>query len=184
MTYWKPLLFLFIIIFAGGLVYLYFLTAPSITIPVPVPTKTTSTNSTFGQPAQNVPLPKQISNQTSSPAQFAANFYTWYLQGLMSNQSFSNSNQFKSGITDWLTPDFITNWSTIIENTDMNPVLLAQDYANSWLTNINTSVVTQTATTTTVLVSLGTSSQIHNLTVDLMNIADGTWRIASVTPAP
>lgn len=174
MTYWKLLVSVLIIIVVGIALFLFFSSRGTSTGPA-----TTSTGPRFGQPAQNIPLP----NQTLSPTAFATNFYTWYLQGLMNDQTFDGSDQFKSTINNWLTPDFIANWSTIVENTDANPVLLAQDYANSWSTNVNTSVVSQTATTITVLVSLGISSELKKLTVELVRITDGTWRIASVTPA-
>lgn len=180
MTYWKPLLSLFIIIFAGGLVYLYFLTVPKTTSST-LPTSTQTTSTVQVQPTPNVPVPQEISNQTSSPAEFTKDFYAWYLQGIMKDASFPNSDQFKSTIHNWLTPDFIANWQTMIENINVSPILLAQDYANSWSTNITASATSQTATTTSVLVSLGTISDLKRLVVELVPVTDGTWRISRIS---
>lgn len=176
MINWKIVISVLVIVIVGIAVFLFFTSQKT-----PSATTTTSTSTGFGQPAQYIP----ISNQSSaSPTIFVTSFYSWYLQGIISDSRFVVSDQYKAAIKNWLAPDFIADWNTIVENTNENPVLLAQDYADSWTTHINASVVSQTATTTTVLVSLGIPPNVKKLTVGLIHGTDSTWRIASVTPAP
>ena len=119
-----------------------------------------------------------------SPADFAKGFYTWYLNGLVDNFKFSSSNDFTSSEANWLTPNFATNWQNLAAQTDANPFLLAQDYQNSWASDITASAENQSATSSAVLVTLGASSPSpQKVTAHLMS-ANGTWLIDSITPAP
>ena len=173
---WKWILLVLVIV-AAGVAYFFY---SQKTAPVASPTTATSTG--FGQPAQYIPPPADQSS--ASPTTFVTGFYSWYLQGIANDPRFVLSDQYKSAINNWLTLDFISNWDSIVTNTNENPVLLSQDYADSWLNNINASVVSQTSTTTVVLVSLGTSSTPHKLTVELSPVDNNMWRIVRVTTAP
>jgi Protein of unknown function (DUF3828) len=133
-------------------------------------------------PYVSVESSTQETTTTASPATFAADFYAWYLQNLINNPGFTTSPQFKSSLGKWLTPDFINNWQKITTSTGSDPVTLLQDYQNSWLTNINPSIVDQSSTTSTVLASLGTPGELQRVIVHLV-FANGTWLIASVTSA-
>lgn len=175
MTLWKPVVFILIIIIIGITAFFYF-TKPAGTSSSAVTPATTG--NVFGQPAQNTSPPDQI----SSPTTLVTGFYGWYLENLIRNQGFAGTDQFKSTITNWLTPNFAQNWNTLAENTGTDPVLLAQDYQNSWATNIQTTIVNQTSTSSMVLVSLGSGQQGQRVTVHLVFI-NGVWRISAVTPA-
>jgi hypothetical protein len=182
MNYWKLLLGIFVVIFIGGCVYLYILTSPEKPVAtVTTPTTTPSTdNSYFGQSTQTTTIvPVTPEAQATDPSEFTKNFYAWYLDGFK-NITFSRSDKFKSEINNWLTPDFLQNWSAITQDSGSDPVLLAQDYFDSWITNMQTSITTQTATTSTVMLTLGTSSQKNILSVSLVK-HDTSWRIDSVS---
>jgi hypothetical protein len=183
MSNWKILLSLFGILIIIVCAVLYVLTAPP-EPPAPAPPQATSTTATVTQtPSIPVVVP-QVQNQTASPTEFTKNFYTWYLQGLVNDQRFSGSDEFRSSVSRWLTPEFIAAWDSIIEQTNANPILLAQDYASSWSTNITTSIGTETATTTTIIVTLGVPREERKLIADLVRTNEGAWRIARVTLVP
>lgn len=174
MSYWKLSAFILVIVLIGVAIFFFFFSEKAPTNPSP----TTSTTG-FGQPAQNIsPL-----NQTKSPTEFTTNFYAWYVQNFTSDVKFGITKESKSAINEWLTSEFAKNWDTIIANTESDPVLLAQDYQSSWLGTVHATVVDQTATTSTILVSLGTAAELHQLTVHLI-FSNNEWRIDSVTSAP
>ena len=128
------------------------------------------------------PFADVSNNPAETPDAYTSAFYTWYLQVLAKDQSYSSSPDFKTSIQKWLTPEFVANWNSIVENTDADPVLLSQDYQDSWLTNIRTAIVSQSATDSTVEISLGTGTDQQLLSVHLIR-TDNQWRIASVDPA-
>ena len=127
------------------------------------------------------PFADVSSNPSETPDAYTTSFYTWYLQVLSTNQSFSSSPDFKSSISQWLTPEFVANWDSIVENTDQNPVLLSQDIQSSWSGNIHTAIASQSQTDATIDVSLGTAPDQQLLAVHLVRNSNG-WRIASVDP--
>lgn len=171
---WKLIILALIIVIIGIAAYFFFF----FILQKPNP-ETTITSIGFGQPSQYIPPP--FDQSPVSPTTFVTSFYSWYLQSTVNDPRFVLSDEYKTAIAKWLMPEFIANWNTIVENTNENPVLLAQDYADSWLTNIQASVTAQTATTTTVLVSLGIRSEIKTLNVELVNFTDGLWRISGVS---
>lgn len=146
-------------------------------IPSSVPAQTNTTQSTAPTPVIPSPTPTPPG---ASAADFTASFYSWYLQGLSSTHAFTNSNTFTSGIGNWLTPAFAAKWASIAADSGADPVLLSQDYGPSWSSNIKTAIVNQTATTATIHVSLGDSTDQQQLDVHLV-ASGGNWRIDSVT---
>ena len=118
---------------------------------------------------------------TQDAQSFVWSFYDWYLHGVTGNLHFTTSAEFKSSLPKLLSADFIRNWQKIIDTTDVDPLLLTQDQLNSWISNIKTVAAYQSATTSTVLVSLGTGSETYNLRVHL-TFMNNAWLISSVTP--
>jgi hypothetical protein len=166
MKYWKIILAILVVLVLALVLFFVLSQKPS------------------AKPATSIPNPfaDVTSNTSETPDAYTSAFYSWYLQVLAKDQTFSSSPDFKSQIGQWLTPELVANWNSIVENTDENPVLLSQDIADSWVTNVNASVVNQSATDATVLVSLGTSTDLHQLIVRLVRSND-KWSIASVDPA-
>lgn len=187
------------IVFIIAFIILYFVTAQKVTTPTvqlpvqptPASSSTTGKNTSTGSvststttvvvttnPAQN----ETLLNKVAAPDEFTKNFYTWYLQGVTRNIKFVSTTQFSSTIGDWLTQDFALNFRDIASRTNGDPVLLAQDYQNSWATNIQTTVTDRSATSSTVILSMGNSSELHKVAVHLIS-AENTWRVSSVTPS-
>ena len=127
--------------------------------------------------------PAVIVNRATRPNVVAQNFYLWYLQNLIKNPGFTSSASFKNSIGDWLTPEFINNWNNLTQTTNIDPVLLAQDYQTFWLTNLKVSVVTAGSAKSTVLVSLEEEPEPHQTLVHLVLI-NNKWLIDSISLAP
>jgi hypothetical protein len=128
-------------------------------------------------PAQNTPTPAVA----KSPADLTKGFYSWYIGGLISDQSFVTSDEFKSHQTNWLTPRMIAEWQfTDVDGAD--PALQAQDFQDSWASDIQTSVQMQSATSTVVALTLGAENplNIQHLLVTVVPV-NGNWLIDSVT---
>ncbi len=159
-----------VLLIACGIYFIFLRQSPPLNNPTPPPTF-----SGFGKPAESTPL----LNETSSPLDFTFNFYTWYLQNLSRDQSFTSSSRFQSESEQWLTTDFASNWNNIVQSSESDPVLLTQDYQDSWASNVQVTPLSQTATSTSFLVALGTSEQLHQIRVTLIPF-DNTWRIKSV----
>ena len=86
-------------------------------------------------------------------------FYKWYVKAYAASNDLYDSAEFKSQIGNWLTPAFVANYRQILANTESDPVLYSQDYQSSWLTTVNADVSGRSATTTAVVVTLGSGSQ-------------------------
>lgn len=110
---------------------------------------------------------------------FAGKFYAWYLHGMASTPNFSDSQTFSSQISQWLTPSFAANWFTIAGDSGVDPALQSQDFQPTWVSNIKTSILSESTNETSVLVSLGTAGNLQRTKVAV--VRDGTeWRIASI----
>lgn len=131
-------------------------------------------------PRDNVATPIELNNQSSDPAVLAKHFYEWYLEGLATDQSFTDAPEFRNTLANWLTDDFVARWDVLIENTGHDPILWAQDYQNEWLETIVATTDSQTATSSIVTISLGITPQEHRLKVSLSKISD-TWRVQDVS---
>ena len=127
-------------------------------------------------------VPSQTTTVTLSPDAFSIAFYKWYLKGISGNVNFNTSSAFTSFATQWLTPEFASQFREIASSTESDPVLIAQDYPLSWFTTITAATITQT-TSAEVLVSLGVGQELNKLHVVLTHLTNG-WRIASVSKAP
>jgi hypothetical protein len=165
MKNWKIILPIVLVVLILGTLLFFFLTPSK-------PAQVTTPHDPFADVSNN---------PAETPDAYTSAFYTWYLQVLATDQNFSSSPIFKSSISQWLTPEFVANWDSIVENTDQNPVLLSQDIQSSWASDIHTAINNQSATDSTVQVSLGTGTDQQLLTFHLVR-TNNQWRIASVDP--
>lgn len=127
------------------------------------------------------PFAQISSNTTETPDAYVKSFYLWYLQVLSKDQNFSSSPDFKIQINKWLTPVFVANWDSIVTSTDEDPVLLSQDFQDSWITTIRAqAITTSSADSSTILLTLGDGTDTHQVIVHVTRAATGQWQIASV----
>lgn len=145
------------------------------------PQPTPPPNSTAYVPPNNSATvsPSSTSTASQTPDVFVEAFYTWYMQGMQTDVHFTSSTDFQSGIGQWLTPEFIADFQNRTDADEQDPVLLAQDFASSWPSNIQASLVAQSSTSSTVIVSLGTGIQLQKMSVTLLR-TDAGWRIDSI----
>ena len=168
MKHWKLFaVFVLVIVFLFG-IFIFFFPSQN-----PQPT-TPATN-----PFNNIVDPQP---NNSSISTFVASCYKTYIQWYVSNNKSANPSQSIPDPSRCFTSDFINQWPGIITNTEGDPVLLAQDYGNSWMSNINAMVSNQSQTAASVTLSLGSGNELRQLLVQLQLTSNG-WRISSVTSA-
>lgn len=160
------------IIAVAGIVFFILSRGSSPTSTTPASTNTSSLPS----------VPQNNTNIPQTPDAFAAAFYKWYVRGYSNTPHFTTSAPFTSSIGQWLTPDFVANFSSMEASVGLDPVLFSQDYATTWLSNISTIITAQNSTETDVLVSLGTGSDVQKLNVRIVPF-NGSWRVAGVSKA-
>jgi hypothetical protein len=168
MSYTKLLVFVLVIVAIGIGVFLFWSSRDTAS-------PSSQSPSGLGNPASGT------SATPNSSAEFVIAFYSWYIDGATKNLRFADSSEFVSTINNWLTPEFVQKWNYLIQQTNANPVLLAQDFDASWKDAVHASVSSQTAEETIVQVTFGTSQ--HTVYAHLMQ-QNGSWRIASVTQRP
>ncbi len=125
-------------------------------------------------------FPVSTDQKELQPEVFTTNFYKWYIVQFKNNVGVASTAEFKNTLSNWLSPAFTANFDTLVQNTGSDPLILAQDYQNSWLTTISATVLSSTPTTASLLVTLGSGTELHQLIVNLALIK-GYWHIDSVT---
>jgi hypothetical protein len=125
-------------------------------------------------------FPISSDQQVPQPDVYATNFYKWYILQFKNDVDFNATPDLKKQLLTWVTPQFADQFENIIQSTGSDPVLLAQDYQDSWLTDVSSSVLSNSGTAATILVSLGSVNDLHQLVVNLV-LVDGYWRVNSVT---
>jgi len=172
MKLWHLIALILIIALVGGAIFLKLWSTPS----TPVQTNQQNQQSDTGFTGGMTKPPAQAD-------QFTTAFYNWYLQNLKQNPTFPDPSIRNQVFAPWLSSNFIANWDTIGNNIDSDPALLASDNPETWGPGVFSSVLTQTATTAAVHVTIGYGSTAHTYVVQLIKASDGNWRIDSVGPA-
>jgi hypothetical protein len=164
MKYWK------IIVVVAVVVILVIITITTLLLrPVATTTET---------PIQN-PFANAVTSETN-PSTFVKNCFQAYIPAYIAELSVTSPTQFSNYAAACFTPDFIAQWPNIVSSTDSDPVLLSQDYYNSWKTDISAITASQSQTTSSVILNLGAGSELVQLEVNLQLTPSG-WRISSVT---
>ncbi|MDB4992266.1 MAG: hypothetical protein JWL75_511 [Parcubacteria group bacterium] len=115
----------------------------------------------------------------TDPAQFAHDFYAWYISNKIADPRFPSQAQLDGEFTAWLTPTFISGWNSRGNTLDADPVLYAQDSPSFWGGSVNSTIRQQDSSTALVSVSVGNAENLHTYTVHLVLLRAG-WRIDSV----
>jgi|GEM_PF-3037193 len=102
--------------------------------------------------------------------------YKAYLNAYINQTKYNNPVQFKQITDACFTPEFVANWQNIVDHTDSDPVLLAQDYDQSWLTSQNVQILSDGIA----LLTLGSGPKSEKLIVQYQTVPDG-WRISGVS---
>ena len=121
-------------------------------------------------------------NTAVSPATFSMNFYKWYIGNKAANLSFPFSDQLATSFSQWATPAYILQYQSEradVVNFDEDPVLYAQDDPRTWGSGLTASILSQTDTTSSVQVEVGSGSLVHTYTLQLVK-TNGQWLINSI----
>lgn len=124
------------------------------------------------------PMEQLIASQTNGPDTAAVGCYKTYIAYVGSPQEQNNSVEYTDFLNRCFTESYRAKWQEFIQSTESDPVLLAQDYAPTWETNQQATVVDNNGTASKVMVTLGSGSEISIRTVELVNTG-GVWKINS-----
>ena len=171
MKLWHLIALILIIAFVGGAIFLKLWSTPS------TPVQTNQNQQTGGGFTGGTTKPPAEADQ------FAAAFYNWYLQNLKQNPTFPDPDIRNQIFAPWLSSNFIANWDTIGNTIDADPALLASDNPETWGPGVFSSLLSQTSSTATVRVTVGSGTSAHGFIVKLVKGSDGGWRIDSVASA-
>lgn len=122
--------------------------------------------------------------ECASPQQTVLHFYHWYLNEVK-NERYplaQNYNGDKTSITQWISPSLLNKLmnGTLRDEIDYDYFTYAQDFSDSWLTNINAKVIKQTLSHSEVQLSLGEKDSLSQYQVELNH--KSCWKIDSVQP--
>ena len=117
------------------------------------------------------------------PADAVKTFYGWYVAGSDQDPRFLDKPDTAAILKRSVTDRFLKKRRAIIEQTDADPFLRAQDTLPDWATRIAVNVRNTTSDLSTMIVTLGTGATRHRLQVDAVQ-ANGRWLLDSVTDAP
>lgn len=139
-----------------------------------------SSSSQVPQQTANLPMVQQTPTATNvqGPDGLASSCYKWYISYFANTSSKPSETDYQNGVNACFTSEFINSWPSG-ENVDMDPVLLSQDYQNSWVDSVRTTVLASSVTTGSVLIQLGTGSTEKDLLLTLEKTSLG-WRISNV----
>ena len=103
--------------------------------------------------------------------------YQWYVNAYAKLEPPAAQPTPDSKAIQCFTPAFIASWRH--NDSGVDPVLLAQDYFESWLSSVQTTLVYATPVDVTVKTVLGTGSEARTILVRVTKDNDA-WQIAAV----
>ena len=120
-----------------------------------------------------------------SPTTFATELYRSYLNNMATQFNVTpreRATRDTAWRKHWLTPRFARQFSSIGNKLDSDPVILAQDYCEGWLRDIDASLISSNGSYATVAVKLGAhTNSWHGLRATLA-LVHGHWRLDSAKP--
>ncbi len=146
-------------------------------LPKPVPATTPLSTNPFSDAVVT-----GTANNVTSPATFSVNFYKWYIANREANSNFPTTDQLTTEFSQWTTSNFILYYQSSIHNVniDADPVLYAQDDPLQWGAGMTATILSQTDTTSSVQVVIGSGSLAHTYTVKLVKNNE-QWLIDSIS---
>lgn len=124
-----------------------------------------------------------------SPEAYVTSLYRSYLD-LMSGEpaervlQAEQNRKERQWRLEWLTPRFNANWRRLGEETDADPVLMAQDTGDDWSSTMRVQVLTRTPTRAAVLVVFPDEAWgDYQLLAHIIRVGD-RWKLDAVTTSP
>lgn len=122
---------------------------------------------------------RNVTLDTSSPQKTVETCYHRYFQEVLLENVATQSPQYVAFIQTCFTNGFITKLTDESATEGTDQVLQSQDYLPSWINSIIARTQVEDEITATVSLSLGTNSEVSQLTISLIKDAQG-WLINDV----
>jgi hypothetical protein len=120
------------------------------------------------------------SSSAISPEAVVKEFYRWYIDKLNKNRD--PLTREKAALRNYLTPEFFRKAPKLIEQTDADAFICAQDWDKDWGRNVAISRLQVQGTVATMNITLsGKIIKRHRLRVKLKQLA-GLWKIDKIDP--
>jgi hypothetical protein len=115
----------------------------------------------------------------ASPESLVKDFYRWYIDRL--NKDRDPLTQEKSALQKYLTPEFFRKAPKLLQQTDADVFICAQDWDKDWGKNVAISRLTVQGAVATMNVTLSGKTMKHRLKVKVKQLG-GVWKIDRIDP--
>jgi hypothetical protein len=115
----------------------------------------------------------------STPETVVKDFYRWYIGRL--NQNKNPLTKEKTALGKYITPEFLRKAPKLLEQTNADVFICAQDWDKDWGKNARTANLKIQGVVATLNVTLSGSAMNHKLKVRLKQI-NGDWKIDKIDP--
>lgn len=119
------------------------------------------------------------SQTASAPEAVVKNFYRWYIERL--NKDKDPLTQEKGALRKYITPEFLRKAPKLLEQTNADVFICAQDWDKDWGRNVSVSSLNIQGTAATLTVGLSGDMMNHKLKVKLKQLS-GAWKIDIIEP--
>lgn len=140
-----------------------------------------STTKTAQDPFASIPLPT-VKIQNDTPEHTISTCYTWYVEIYSHDNVTIDDIMKRPELADCFTQSFLSTWEARRTSVEADPVLLTQDYQDSWKTSpASTRIIGQSVRSEDVEVTIGAGTA--QIQVIAHVIREGNlWKIDSVDP--
>ncbi|MBI3653713.1 MAG: DUF3828 domain-containing protein [Acidobacteria bacterium] len=131
--------------------------------------------------AQAISAPSRpaTSQTATAPEAVVKDFYRWYIERL--NRNRDPLTQEKTTLKKYLTPEFFRKAPKLLDQTDADVFICAQDWDKDWGKHITIANLQVQGSVATMKVTLSGSSMNHKLKVKLKQL-NGAWKIDKIDP--
>lgn len=141
----------------------------------------TPTNTTQ-DPFASIPLPT-VTIQNDTPEHTISTCYTWYVDIYSHDTVTIDDIMKRPELADCFTQSFLSTWEERRTSVEADPVLLTQDYQDSWkITPASTRIIGQSVRSEDVEVTIGAGTAQIQVIAHLVREGN-LWKIDSVGPA-
>jgi hypothetical protein len=131
-------------------------------------------------PAEATQKSVAASQTAPAPEAVVTDFYRWYIDRL--NRDKDPLRQEKTTLRRYISPEFLRKAPKLLEQTNADVFICAQDWDEDWGKNANVSRLNIQGAAATLTVTLtGKTIQKHRLQVKLRQV-NGVWKIDKIDP--
>lgn len=116
---------------------------------------------------------------TDTPERTASTCYAWYVPMRLTAPSL-DSIAAEPQAPQCFTSSFISQWNTIKQESEIDPVLAVIDIGPTWTSHMDVETIGQSVRSYDVKVTLGTGDDTYSVIAHVVRENDGSWKIDSV----